>query len=215
MFSASRMAIFTSIILASFSIFSFQQTSATTLVAEQATEMLARAQAIQQKCKFLNASQHEALSSFVAKAEIAMASKSSIKFTKTTIANGRAQGQKATCSDIERADIIDVINAAQQATAASKQVRTEKPIQIIPVTKKSSAQPTQKPIRADGLAQYAQLTKRYYLARRCNSMSVNSINSLYKSVVATHRNVVTNFGVASVRNIMQQSEQRANQSSCG
>lgn len=215
MVSANRTAIFTSIILASFSTFSFQKTSAATLAAEQATEMLARAQAIQQKCKFLNASQHEALSSFVAKAEIAMVSKSSIKFTKATIANGRAQGQKATCSDIERADIIDVINAAQQATAGSKQVRTEKPIQIIPVTKKSSAQPTQKPIRADGLAQYAQLTKRYYLARRCNSMSVSSINNLYKSVVATHRNVVTNFGVASVRNIMQQSEQRANQSSCG
>ena len=122
MVSANRTAIFTSIIFASFSTFSFQQTSATTLAAEQATEMLARAQAIQQKCKFLNASQHEALSSFVAKAEIAMVSKSSIKFTKTTIANGRAQGQKATCSDTERADIIDVINAAQQATAATRAV---------------------------------------------------------------------------------------------
>ncbi len=220
MFSANRTAIFTSIFLVSFSTFSLQQTLATTLAAEQATEMLARAQAIQQKCKFLTASQNEELSSFIAKAEIAMVSKSSTKFTKTIIANGRAQGQKAACSDVERADVIDVIIAAQQATAGnkaaeSKPVRIEKPILIIPATKKSTSEPKQKPAHADGLAQYAQLTKRYYLARRCNSMSMGSINSLYKSVVATHLNVVSNFGAPAVRNVMQQSEQSANQSSCG
>jgi hypothetical protein len=218
MFSASKTAICATIMLASFSISA--QTSAAPVAAAKATEMLARAQAVQQKCKFLNSTQQETLSSFVARAEIAMVSKSSTKAAKSIIANGRAQGQKATCSDTERTDILDIINAAQQATAAAnppaaKPVSVKKPVVTLLAAKKSAPEPVQKRDTVGGLVQYAQLTKRYYLARRCSSMSANAINSLYRNVVATHRNVVSNFGVPAVRTIMQQSEQRANQSSCG
>ena len=220
MFSANRAAVFTSILLTSFSTYLCQQASAATFAAEQATEMLARAQAVQQKCKFLTASQNEELSRFVARAEIAMVSKSSTKSTKAIIANGRAQGQKAACSDIERTDILDILIAAQQASArikppATKPVAVEKPRLAVAAVKKPVPELVQKSIPTGNLSQYAQLTKRYYLARRCNSMSISSINSLYRNVVASHRNVVSNFGVPAVRNVMQQSEQRANQSSCG
>jgi hypothetical protein len=218
MFSASKTAICATIILAFFS--NFSQTSAAPVAAAQATEMLARAQAVQQKCKFLNASQQETLSSFVAMAEIAMVSKSSTKAAKSIIADGRAQGQKATCSDTERTDILDIINAAQQATAAAKPplaspVSVKQPAVTILAAKKSAPEPVQKRDPVGSLAQYAQLTKRYYLARRCNSMSANAINSLYRNVVATHRHVISNFGVPAVRTVMQQSEHHANQSSCG
>jgi hypothetical protein len=220
MFSANRAALFTSIFLASFPTYSCQQASAATFAAEQATEMLARAHAVQQKCKFLTANQNEELSRFVARAEIAMVSKSSTKATKAIIANGRAQGQKAACSDTERTDILDILNAAQQASAGTrpptaKPVSIEKPRVAVVAVKKPTLEPVQKSVTTGGLAQYAQLTKRYYLARRCGSMSMSSINSLYRNVVATHRKVVSNFGVPAVRNIMQDSEQRANQSSCG
>ena len=220
MFSANRTAVFTSILLTSFSIFSSLEASAATFAAEQATEMLARAQAVQQKCKFLTASQNEELSRFVARAEIAMVSKSSSKATKIIIANGRAQGQKAACSYIERTDILEILTAAQQASAginlpADKPVIVEKSRVAFAATKKPVPEPAQKFAPTGNLSQYAQLTKRYYLARRCNSMSMSSINSLYRNVVASHRNVVSNFGVPAVRSIMQQSEQRANQSSCG
>ncbi len=219
MFSAIRTAIFASMMLVGFSTILTTQALATSTGAEKATELLARAQAVQQKCKFLNASQTEELSSFVARAEIAMVSKSSTKYAKSIIANGRALGKKAACSDLERTDAIDIINAARQATsgikqASAKPIQVEKPEPVIVKVKKSTPEPRQKPARTDGLAQYAQLTKRYYLARRCNAMSYNAISSLYRNVVVTHRNVVANFGVPAVRNIMQQSEQRANQSSC-
>jgi hypothetical protein len=220
MFSANRAALFTSIFLASFPTYSCQQASAATFAAEQATEMLARAHAVQQKCKFLTANQNEELSRFVARAEIAMVSKSSTKATKAIIANGRAQGQKAACSDTERTDILDILNAAQQASAgsrppAAKPVAIEKPRLSLVAVKKTAPDAVQKSALTGNLGEYAILTKRYYLARRCNSMSMSSINSLYRNVVATHRKVVSNFGVPAVRNIMQQSEQRASQSSCG
>jgi hypothetical protein len=212
MVSAHRTAFFASIIIiAGFSTAS--QTSAATVAAAQATEMLARAHAIQQKCKFLNARQNHVLSNFVAKAEIAMATKSSTTLTNRIIANGRSQGQKATCSNVERADIIDIIKAAQQATASSRPLKTQKSVRLIPTANKPNR--LQKLFSTNGLAQYAELTKRYYLARRCSSMSASSINTLYRNVVATHRNVLSNFGVPVVRAIMRQSEQRANQSSCG
>jgi hypothetical protein len=212
MFSALRTAVLASIILAGFSAAS--QTYAATVAAAQATEMLARAYAVQQKCRFLNERQNEMLSSFVAKAEIAMVSQSSSKFTKSIIANGRNQGKKAICSSVERADSIDIINAAQQATARTEPVKVKNSIRIIPAAKKSAPQATQSYFGTNGLAQYAQLTKRYYLARRCGSMSASAINTLYRSVVTRHRNVLSNFGVPAVRNIMQQSERSANQSSC-
>jgi hypothetical protein len=219
MFTANRAALFTSIVLTCFSTFSCQQSLASTFAAEQATEMLARAQAVQQKCKFLPASQKEELARFVARAEIAMVSKSSTRATKALIARGRAQGQKAACSDAERIDILDILNAAQQASAgikptATKSITVEKPLTLAAAVKKPTPEPVQKSTPAGNLDQYAELTKRYYLARRCGSLSMSSINTLYRNVVATHRRVISNFGVPAVRNVLRLSEQRASHSSC-
>ena len=96
--------------------------SAKPIAAEQATQLLARSQALEEKCKFLTAAQREELSAFVAKAEVAMVAKSSVNSTKSLITIGRAQGKSATCTDAERADLIDIISAAQQATSRKIEV---------------------------------------------------------------------------------------------
>ena len=96
---------------------------------------------------------------------------------------------------------------------------TEKPalkIVIEPkaVTASASTKLTDQSPKAGSLDQYAQLTQKYYLARRCNVMTYGEISSLYKNVVSTHTNVVANFGVAAVRGVMQKSEARAKSGSC-
>ena len=175
---------------------------ASAIGAEEATKLLARSLSLEEKCKFLNANQHEELATFVAKAEIAMVAKSSAKSAKSLIANGRALGQSATCSDSERADIVSIIKAAHQATSGSAQMVSKIKLQPEPIA------------QTGGLNRYAELTQRYYIARRCNTMSYASITSLYKDVVSTHKNAISSFGVPAVRTVMNQSASKANASRC-
>jgi hypothetical protein len=227
MYLTNRSATLTSLIFSALALAMPLSVSAEPVAAEQATQLLARSQALEEKCKFLTMAQRDELSAFVAKAEVAMVAKSSVKSTKSLINNGRAQAKTATCTDAERADIVDIISAAQQATSRKAQMvqtpvankpvalatQVERPKPLNSIFKKPIVEVKPEPIKS-GLGQYAQLTKRYYLARRCNSMSNSSINSLYKNVVSTHRTVVASFGVPAVRAVMQQSEQHANAQHC-
>ncbi len=198
--------------------------------AEEATKLLAKSQSVEEKCKFLTASQHDELSAFVAKAEIAMVAKSSTANAKSIIAAGRASGQNASCSDFELAEIIDIIGAAHQATSATAQASpspTSATQRVVPKKTMVSEIPASKPIektqklidlrtpQTAGLSRYEALTQRYYLARRCKTMTYGSITGLYKDVVSIHKNVVASYGVSAVRAVMSKSESKANASSCG
>ena len=198
--------------------------------ADEATKLLARSQALEEKCKFLTASQHEELSAFVAKAEIAMVAKSSAATARTIIATGRATGINAACTGAEHADIVNIISAAHQATSGAAQsnptlarVAPEKAVVVVtPVENSKTTKPAQeitklfsdRIVLKSGLGRYAELIQRYYLARRCNTMSQGPITSLYRDVVSTHRSVVSSFGVPAVRSVMNQSEIKAKASSC-
>ncbi len=214
MFSTYRTSIMTSLLFTTLTLATPITATAEPIAAEQATQLLARSQALEEKCKFLSTAQHDELSAFVAKAEVAMVAKSSVKATKSLIETGRTQGKVADCSDAERADIVDIISAAQQATSRRVHMVQTSVLKTptVKVTQIEKSKPA--PIKS-GLDQYAQLTQRYYLARRCNSMSSGSINSLYKNVVSTHRSVVASFGVTAVRAVMQQSENQASAAHCG
>jgi hypothetical protein len=228
MVSTYRTSILTSLLFTTLTMAMPLAASAEPIAAEQATQLLARSQSLEEKCKFLLPAQRDELSAFVAKAEVAMVARSSVKATKALINVGRAQGKAAACNDAERADVVDIISAAQQATSRKIQMvhapaptqpialatKIEKPKPLFSVFKKPIVETKPEPIKS-GLGQYAQLTQRYYLARRCNSMSYGSINSLYKNVVSTHRLVVASFGVPAVRAVMQQSEHQANTTHCG
>ena len=198
--------------------------------AEEATKLLARSQAIEEKCKFLTSSQHDELSAFVAKAEIAIVAKSSASSAKSIISAGRSLGRSAACSEAEHADVMSIIGAAQQATSTSAKIVTVPKLQQEPVAlnvapKKSLviAKPSDKEPKAisahivetGSLSHYAQLTQRYYIARRCNTMSYASITNFYKDVVTTHKNAVASFGVPAVRSVMNQSASKADATSCG
>ena len=228
MTSTKRASIYATIMLSTLTIALHNAASAQTVPAEQATQLLARSQALDEKCKFLTSSQHDELSAFVAKAEVAMVAKSSVKTAKALIESGRAEGKAAACSETERANAVEIIIAAHQATSRKVQIsQAPAPAKsAVVATKVDASKPViaavEQPIAVttpvqtnSGLNQYAQLTEHYYLARRCNSMSVGSINSLYKKVVSTHHNVVASYGVAAVRAVMKQSERQANAARCG
>lgn len=228
----SRLA-FTTPLLLSIVLLGNQSSSfAAVMGAEEATKLLARSQALEEKCKFLTHSQHDELSAFVAKAEIAMVAKSSAATAESIIESGHAAGKNAVCNHAAHADIVNIINAANLATSAATQAnlklastpvapkyvmvaatQVENSDVVKPVEKNAKLMPDHFP-KNIRLNHYADITQRYYLARRCNTMSYGSISSLYKDVVSTHRNVVLSFGVPAVRSVMNQSESNAKASGC-
>ena len=81
------------------------------------TVMLARAQAIDSRCKILSASESQDLRDLVAKAEIALASNYSVSVARQTLAKGRAAGKAAACDATASAEVHDILKAGVQATA--------------------------------------------------------------------------------------------------
>ncbi|MCA0434172.1 MAG: hypothetical protein LCH46_13020 [Proteobacteria bacterium] len=84
---------------------------------ERATELLARAQAINIKCLVLNESDRQELSDFVARAELSLAEKISVKAAKSALTKGRAIGRSATCGEASSQSVRDVLSAARKATS--------------------------------------------------------------------------------------------------
>ena len=228
----ARFAFISPLLISSALVLLQSPSNAAAVGAEEATRLLARSQALEAKCKFLTSSQHDELSGFVAKAEIAMVAKSSTANAKSIIASGRAIGRSAVCNNQEHADIIDILSAAHQATSGKVQIiaaPTPQPVEKKPVAIVAQAErplfvrpleiapkPTVEPFpTTDALNHYAALTQHYYLVRRCHTMSLAPIASLYKDVVSSHHTAVASYGVPAVRAIMKQSESKAKASSCG
>ncbi len=85
--------------------------------AQQAAEMLARAQSVDVKCSYLNPADKAALSSLVARAEIALVNRESVEATKATLQRGHTAGLAAVCSADEKRSVITVLGVARQASA--------------------------------------------------------------------------------------------------
>ena len=210
--------------------------NAEALSPEQATELLAKSQTIDSKCSFLSAQEHSALSNLVARAEIALAQQQSVSDASGALARGKAAGKIVTCSELAKAEISSILNAAQIASAqslapmATQPAETSAPIvasvepamPLAPIVKKpvvkqvanKTALKKLKPNSPVALAAYSNLAQRYYLQRRCGTMGSHAINALYSNVVATHQRTLLSFGKASTAAAMRRAEAQASAQSC-
>jgi len=83
--------------------------------AEQAAEMLARAQSVDVKCDYLSAVEKDNLSRLVARAELALANRESVEATKATLKRGHEAGATVTCSPDEKQAMSGILEAAHDA----------------------------------------------------------------------------------------------------
>jgi hypothetical protein len=194
--------------------------------AEQAMIFLSKSATVDSKCNFLSAANHNSLTALLARAELSLAQSASATTAKAARAQGRLQGANAACNDAARAETTDILNAAQMAAAqapattptptpvkSAQSVPKLKPKQVAQVA--LTAQP-KKPISAQPtkLQSYAALTQKYYLVRRCGSISAQAINVLYQNVVALHHQSLQAFGRNAVAATMHRSEAAAEATSC-
>ena len=191
--------------------------------AELAAGLLAKSKAMDIKCNFLNGTDRNDLATLVARAEVALAGRESIDDTKAVMSKNAALGNGATCSADERSEVTNVLSAARMAASkiAVMAPVAAKPEMIMPKVETAVASPLfsfapNKPNMkiTSGLSAYASLTERYYLARRCGTMTSRNINSFYQTVVSTHKQVLSAFGRNAVASVMMNSESVANNKSC-
>lgn len=191
---------------------------------EQATELLVKSQVLDAKCNFLTAAEHRTLSNLAARAEIALATQQSVSKVSAALARGKVKGKSASCSDVEKAEVLGILNAAQLASAQAAQLASTHAAQdLAPAAPKKRIIPSftnkiavKKLIAKDAisLSDYASLTQRYYLQRRCANMSSKAMGAFYQAVVTTHKNTLQTFGRASTAAAMRRAEAKAATQTC-
>lgn len=198
--------------------------TAETVSPEQATELLVKSQVLDAKCNFLTAAENRTLSNLAARAEIALATQQSVSKASAALARGKVKGKSASCSDVEKAEVLGILNAAQLASAQAAQLASTHAAQdLAPAAPKKRIIPSftnkiavKKLIAKDAksLSDYASLTQRYYLQRRCANMSSKAMGAFYQAVVTTHKNTLQTFGRASTAAAMRRAEAQAATQTC-
>ena len=65
-----------------------------------------------------------------------------------------------------------------------------------------------------GLQAYAQITRDYYLARRCAPGDYRGLGSMYHHIVATHNSLMRNHGAGEVAAVLRRSARAARAQGC-
>ncbi len=99
---------------------------------EKAAEMLAHAWMIDNRCNVLGKIDRDVLTGLVARAEISLAEKKSVKVAQGAIGRGRATGTAAPCDAQSARAVADILATARSATASSGMVAPKLPEPIAP-----------------------------------------------------------------------------------
>ena len=222
---------------------SFAQAAAMNPV--EATQLLAKANALNVKCKLVSDEQGQGLKDLLARAEISLAEKANVATARKAIATGRAEGKAAACDDSARNLVTDVYAAASKAVSlpVEQVVQTETPESAVaapdagepgrekalavadePAPKKVIAEKPVKPksrqmekaaVPKKGLGSYAVVAEQYYAALKCGGASAGKLNRMYQVVLAEHKSAMAANKARDVKAMLRAAEARAGSRSCG
>ena len=178
---------------------------AETVGVERALELLAKSTVVDNKCNVLTVSERDELSTYVAKAEVAGAERTTLEVTRSALALGRKAGLSVICGVQASNEVKETLIAAREAI---NKVAQEEPATPEP------AAASQAPASEGSLAVYGKVIEAYLLERRCTYLSKSKMNSFYKAVVRGQIAVVSEFGKTAVSNVMRNAGARANAQGC-
>lgn len=178
---------------------------AETVGLERALELLAKSVVVDRKCNVLTVSERDELSSYVAKAEVAAAEKTTVSVTRSALSAGQSQGRAVTCGAGASQEVKETLTAAREAINAAEQ--NDGPAA-------EPARTVSTPAPRGGLSVYGRIIETYYLERRCTFLSRRKMNSFYKAVVRSHRAAISEFGKSAVSKVMKSAEARSNYQRC-
>jgi hypothetical protein len=178
---------------------------AETVGLERALELLAKSVVVDNRCNVLTVSERDELSTYVAKAEVAAAERTTIAVTRSALSAGQSPGRAETCGSEASQEVKATLTAAREAINAAEQgdVSAVEPARAVAL-----------PAPRGGLSVYGGIIETYYLERRCAFLSRRKMNFFYKAVVRTHRAAISEFGKPAVSKIMKAAEARSNYQNC-
>ena len=110
-----------------------------------ASAQLAKSLTIDTRCKILSESERQDLRDLVARAEIALASRFSVKVARETLGKGRAEGKLVPCDAAAASQVKNIFNLARQAVSVEPAEMT--PVEQ-PAAQQAKAAPTQAPLQS-------------------------------------------------------------------
>lgn len=197
-----------------------------------ATEHLAKARAVDAKCRYLSEADHAELSEFTARAEIAVAAIEGVEAAGGAVKTGKLAGELMACTPESETLVRSSLDAGRQATRAA-------------ATRQPAPQPEPRALlRADpndtqiiggignlagpgsrdlfdasqsrgSLARYRQEATAYYLELRCRTLSGRQVREFWNRIVDAHAAMVRAHGGRRVARAQAEAEDMAAERPCG
>jgi hypothetical protein len=169
----------------------------------EAVQLLARSEAIDSKCRHLSLEEHEELSDYVARAEVAVAAQTTAEQASQAVHTGADSGRNAVCGRESEITVRATMDAARRAIyRANDSAREEQPAdeqqqkQKVRPTALRTTDEVEEPVsRLSGQAnRYSQLAAAYYVERRCKHLTHAQALDFWNRIVIMHKSVLSNEG---------------------
>ena len=196
-----------------------------------AIELLAKSKASDARCRHLQSGEAQELADYLARAEIAAASQTSVGETQSAIAAGRSAGAAVLCGADSLAEVRGTLDAAREAmvaigggepandetAVATTAVVPDKTAPAAPVVKlvkpKTTALKALPP--APRLGSYSAAAMGYYLDQRCRHLSAKEAKRYYAGILRGHKSALAASGKPAVAALLRSAEAQANGVACG
>lgn len=182
-----------------------------------ALRLLAQSHAADRKCKTLPAAEADELNSYLARAEVAAASRNSVSEVRSTIALGKSLGDTASCTAATNDEIGATLTAARQAIAAA----TRPPAASESAGEEAVAGPAPRRAAAvpemrtrNSLAAYGRQAFAYYVERRCEYLSRRDVRAFWTAIVREHREALGAYGGPAVARTLRRARAQADGIGC-
>lgn len=183
-----------------------------------ALRQLAKSTAANSKCNILPAPEAEELSGYLARAEIAAASRQSVGEARSAISLGKTLGGNAACSANTSDEVKATLDAARQVVAVaakpSDEAEEDTTVEAPVATDRSRLIAAPKPRNAS-LAEYGQQAFAYFVERRCEYLSHRDVRAFWAAVVREHRAALSAYGRRAVVRTVRRAEAEADRMECG
>ena len=179
-----------------------------------ALRLLAKTRAADGKCNILPAGEAEELGLYLARAEVAAATRNSVSEIQSTISLGKVLGDTAPCSEATSGEVGATLAAAREAMAMARQKPgvEENLAEDNPVARRTARRVEEPRGR---LADYGRQAFAYYVERRCEFLSRRDIRAFWVAIIREHRAALSAYGRPAVNSTLRRAEARASEMECG
>jgi hypothetical protein len=181
-----------------------------------ALRQLAKSRAADSKCRILSAPEAEELSGYLARAEIAAASRQSVGEVRSAISLGKTLGGSSACSANTSDEVKATLDAARQVVAIAKPSDEAEEDLIVEAPVATGGRQILAPRpRNASLADYGRQAFAYFVERRCEYLPHRDVRAFWAAVVREHRAALSVYGRRAVVRTVRRAEAEADRMECG